>query len=122
MLKLAGIFQDNMVIQRNKPIQVWGTGTPGTIVTVSLFTATADTMVCADGSWKIALQPLCAGAGYTLVTSNTAESIVIQNVAVGEVWLAGGQSNMELALKDSENGIKISEEYSGRKQHMADCG
>ena len=55
MLKLAGIFQDNMVIQRNKPIQVWGTGTPGTIVTVSLFTATADTMVCADGSWKIAV-------------------------------------------------------------------
>lgn len=114
MLKLAGIFQDNMVIQRNKPIQVWGTGTPGTIVTVSLFTATADTMVCADGSWKIALQPLCAGAGYTLVASDTAESIVIQNVAVGEVWLAGGQSNMELALKDSENGIKISEEYSGK--------
>ena len=99
MLKLAGIFQDNMVIQRNKPIQVWGTGTPGTIVTVSLFTATADTMVCADGSWKIALQPLCAGAGYTLVASDTAESIVIQNVAVGEVWLAGGQSNMELAVK-----------------------
>ena len=74
MLKLAGIFQDNMVIQRNKPIQVWGTGTPGAIVTVSLFTATADTMVCADGSWKIALQPLCAGAGYTLVASDTADS------------------------------------------------
>ena len=41
MLKLTGIFQDNMVIRRNKPIQVWGTGTPNTIVTVSLFTATA---------------------------------------------------------------------------------
>ena len=39
---------------------------------------------------------------------------MLQNVAVGEVWLAGGQSNMELALKDSENGIKISEEYSGK--------
>lgn len=52
MLKLTGIFQDNMVIRRNKPIQVWGTGTPNTIVTVSLLTATADTMVCTDGSWN----------------------------------------------------------------------
>lgn len=75
MLKLAGIFQDNMVIRRNKPIQVWGTRTPNTIVTVSLLTATADTMVCTDGSWKIALQPLCARTGYTLVASDTTESI-----------------------------------------------
>ena len=41
----------------------------------------------------------------------------IQNVAVGEVWLAGGQSNMELALKDSENGIKVSEEYTAEKTY-----
>ncbi len=114
MLKLAGIFKDNMVVQRNKPVIVWGTGTAGKTVTVSLHTSETDTVVSSDGFWKVSLKPLHSGDDYILKVSDTKDTVLIKNVAVGEVWLAGGQSNMELALRDSENGVQACEKYSGK--------
>ena len=65
-LKLAAIFKDFMVVQRNRPITVFGTGVPKTVVTVSLHTSFSKTVVAADGTWCATLPPLAAGTDYVL--------------------------------------------------------
>lgn len=115
MFELAAIFKDHMVVQREKPITVFGTGTPGEKLRITLSSSKAVTAVKSDGTWGVSLHPLSAGEGYELKASSAEHTITIQDVAVGEVWLDGGQSNMELALNDSENGIEIAQSYIGDK-------
>ena len=112
-LKLAAIFKDFMVVQRNRPITVFGTGIPKTVVTVSLHTSFSKTVVAADGTWCATLPPLAAGTDYVLTVSDGTNEEQRKQVAVGEVWLAGGQSNMELALRDSADGVAVSKAYTG---------
>ena len=112
-LKLAAIFKDFMVVQRNRPITVFGTGVPKTVVTVSLHTSFSKTVVAADGTWCATLPPLAAGTDYVLTVSDGTTEEQRKQVAVGEVWLAGGQSNMELALRDSADGVAVSKAYTG---------
>ncbi len=98
-LRMPVCFSDNMVLQRGEPVAVWGEADPGTEVTVEFAgqkkTATAD----AAKHWKITLDPMPASSlGRNLVVSspstNNHQPTTIHNVVVGEVWLAGGQSNM----------------------------
>ena len=69
-LKLAAIFKDFMVVQRNRPITVFGTGVPKTVVTVSLHTSFSKTVVAADGTWCATLPPLAAGTDYVLTETS----------------------------------------------------
>lgn len=95
---LPGIFQDGMVLQRRKPLCVWGIAEDCIAVVVSL---NGESAICAvtDRAWKVWLSPMEAAVGLTLTVSGGGETVCIQNVAVGEVWIAGGQSNMEFLLK-----------------------
>lgn len=102
---LPSIFSDHMVLQKNVAVPVWGWADPGEKVTVSIAgqsrTATAD----AAGNWKLKLGKLSADSPLTMtVTGNN--TIVIQDVFVGEVWLASGQSNMGLSVNDVTNAWK----------------
>lgn len=104
--RLAAIFGDAMVLQRNRPITVFGTGTPGTPISVTSAghaagTTGAATAVDAQGEWSVQLPALPVGGPYTLTVADGEESVVCHDVLVGEVWLAGGQSNMELELRNS---------------------
>ena len=112
-LKLAAIFRDHMVVQRNKAIAVFGTGTPHCIISVSLHTSATRTKVTEDGTWCAMLPPLSVGEGYSLIVSDGTEQCICKDIAVGEVWLAGGQSNMEMALLDSANGAAVCKAYNG---------
>ena len=102
MIHCAAIFTDHMLLQRGKSIAVFGTGTAGEPVTVSVPQrhCTVSSAVQQDGTWRVTLPPMPAGTGCTL-TVNEQE---FSDVAFGEVWLAGGQSNMEFMLKDARNG------------------
>ena len=102
MIHCAAIFTDHMLLQRGKSIAVFGTGTAGEPVTVSVPQrhCTVSSAVRQDGTWRVTLPPMPAGTGCTL-TVNEQE---FSDVAFGEVWLAGGQSNMEFMLKDARNG------------------
>lgn len=97
-LRLAPIFSDHAVLQRQQPIRIWGWGTPGASVTVRLDTVTAQTEVDAAGRWQAELPPQEAGGPYTLSVESNGERRVIEDVLIGEVWVASGQSNMEMPL------------------------
>ena len=98
-LKLPKLFQSGMVLQRRTPACIWGTAPEGSLVVVSLAGYTAYA-VAVDGSFRTYLPPMEAGSGYTLSVSTHGKTITMEDVAVGEVWLAGGQSNMEFLLRD----------------------
>lgn len=97
--KIASIFSNNMVLQREKPVLIFGTGEEGALVTASIdgINATGRTI---NEKWTVQLPPHNAGTGYSLTVTCANEEKTFTNVAYGEVWLAGGQSNMELELQN----------------------
>lgn len=101
--KAAAVFSDHMVLQRNKNISVFGIGDDGRKVTVSLGGNIAHADVI-NGKWTVILPPMAAADELEMRISDGDSEIVFTDIAVGEVWLAGGQSNMELELQNCENG------------------
>ena len=98
-LTLPALFRDGIVLQRQKPICVWGEAEGADDVLITL----GEAYTCAqvrDGKWRAYLPPMQAGAGLTLTISAGDQTLIIRDAAVGEVWLAGGQSNMEFLLRD----------------------
>ncbi|HEY3862280.1 MAG TPA: sialate O-acetylesterase [Verrucomicrobiae bacterium] len=98
-VSLPRLFSDNMVLQEGMSAPVWGWGEDGTEVTVRFRGQTVSTRV-AGGKWMVRLRDLKPGGPDTL-TIIAGNRIEIKNVLVGEVWLAGGQSNMEFPLRQS---------------------
>jgi sialate O-acetylesterase len=104
-LRLARVFGEHAVLQRERPIPVWGWGPPGTTVEVLLAGARRSATVAADGRWRAELPPLPAGGPHTLeVQQGGQQQLRVQDVLVGDVWLAGGQSNMAWPLAQSQGG------------------
>lgn len=99
MLQLATIFQDGMILQREKPVTVWGTGTPGATVTAEIQGKCAGVITDEQGKWRVVLPELSASEEEQLVIGSGEETIICRDVAVGEVWVAGGQSNMEFHMR-----------------------
>ena len=114
-MRTAAIFTDNMVLQREKPITVWGDGKDGRKVTVTLGGQSAVGTV-RDGRWQVTLPPMPAAEGLTMTVRSGAVQIVYRDIAVGEVWLCGGQSNMEYEIKDELNGQALLDSLT------PDCG
>ncbi len=107
-VELAMPFTDHMVLQRNAAAQVWGTGNPQEAITISLATQTQHAVVGSDGRWKVAFAPMPAGGPFVLSVAG-ATTVTVQDVLVGEVWLAGGQSNMDRTLGDENDAAKSSD-------------
>jgi len=99
-VKLPTLFSSNMVLQQGKKAAVWGTADPGEQVTVTLGDQKATGTADSEGRWKVELGALKAGGPWemTVAAQNT---ITLHNVAVGEVWVCSGQSNMEMAVGSS---------------------
>lgn len=96
-LRLANIFADHMVLQRDQPIRVWGWANGGETVKVAFAGQQAEAQAAPDGAWSITLTPLAASsAGEPLQVESGGESVVIRDVLIGEVWHASGQSNMAM--------------------------
>lgn len=98
-VKLGAPFADGAVLQREKPVPVWGTAAPGEKVAVSFAGQRLETVADAKGTWRVNLSPLVAcREGRTLSVAVKGEQVCVTNVLVGEVWLCSGQSNMEFPL------------------------
>lgn len=95
---ISPIFSDNMVIQRDQALVVWGSGSPNDIVTIGFQNDSKSTKIDESGQWKIKLAPPTIGGPYEL----TFNDIKIKNIFVGDVWMAGGQSNMEWPMKSTD--------------------
>lgn len=103
IFKIAAVFSDNMVLQRNKNIALWGQGEDGKTVSVSLCGNTVTVPVEGE-KWLATLPPMSAGGPYEVTVSCGDYTRTFTNVMIGEVWLCGGQSNMELELQNCDNG------------------
>lgn len=101
-VRLPQVFADNMVLQRGMKVPVWGWADPGENVSVELEGISAETVACPDGKWKLFLGPLEAGGPFSMTVKGK-NSITLNNVLVGEVWVCSGQSNMALEVKSCQN-------------------
>ncbi|MGB2822805.1 MAG: hypothetical protein WBF17_17605, partial [Phycisphaerae bacterium] len=102
---MSNIFQTNMVLQRDKPVTVWGWADPGEKVTVSFAGQTAEAVAASDRSWKAALKPMPANSSPQVMTvKGRNKTLKLENILVGDVWVLGGQSNMEFALASVDDG------------------
>lgn len=97
-VSLPAVFGDHMVLQRDRDVPVWGTAAPGEPVEVVLDArAPVRVVTGADGRWRVTLPPTSAGGPHELRVSG-ADTRVFRDVMFGEVWLASGQSNMEMPV------------------------
>lgn len=98
-LRVPAMFSDQMILQREIAAPIWGTGTAGETITVEFAGQSKTASVAPDGKWSLKLDPLPASAeGRELVIKSSDKTLKIQNVLVGDVWLASGQSNMDSPL------------------------
>ena len=91
---LPAVFGDNMVLQRELPVPVWGTASPGEKVTVSFAGQTVTTAADGRGKWMVTLKPLKTSTTEKTMTIAGSRTVTFSGVVVGEVWLCSGQSNM----------------------------
>ena len=108
VLALARPFGDGMVLQRDRPVPVWGRAAIGETVTVSFAGQEKTTVAGTNGAWRVTLDPMPASSeGRDLVVStgpsieqstNPNTRTILRDVVVGEIWLCSGQSNMEMSF------------------------
>lgn len=110
-IKLPRIFSNSMVLQCGEPVNVWGKAAPNAKVDVEFANQKVSTKAGADGSWSIklaAMKPSAQGGTLT-VYENGAPKRTVSDVLVGEVWIAGGQSNMAFGLKGADGSKELIE-------------
>ena len=96
-IKLPRVFSDDMVFQRQKPVKIWGTAEPGADVKVEFAGNSGSAKAGKDGKWSLFLGAMEASAEprEMRISENGKPAKTVKNILVGEVWILGGQSNME---------------------------
>ena len=103
-LSLPAIYSSNMIIQQGKPFIVKGTANSGDKITVKLGKKRIITTANEQGLWEATFAPMMAdGKSYTMTIECGKEKITYENIAIGEVWLCSGQSNMAFMVKESSH-------------------
>ena len=99
-LKVTSFYSDHVVLQQGIPLTIWGTGDVGSKVTLRFAEQSVNCVVTESGTWRVQLKPLQANnKGTDLIVSDGNTQQVIHDVVVGEVWLAAGQSNMQMTVQ-----------------------
>lgn len=95
---LHALFQDHAVLQRDRPMPVWGNAAPGATVSVTFARQSVSARADAGGRWHATFKPVAAGGPYDMTVRAGQARQVVRDVLVGDVWLCSGQSNMELPV------------------------
>ena len=104
-VSLPGLFGDHALLQRDKATAIWGQETPGKEVTVSISGVSAKAKADLDGWWLVKLDTSALPDGpFDLVVEGTEGKVASHDVVLGELWLAGGQSNMAFKMKSASYG------------------
>jgi len=101
-VKLPAIFSDHAVLQRDIGVPVWGWAEPGEDVTVTVGPSSKSTKADGAGKWRVNLEKLAAADGLTMTVKGK-NTLTVSDVAVGEVWLGSGQSNMAMTVNRALN-------------------
>lgn len=111
--ELSPLFSDNMVLQQQASVPIWGKAKPGRKVTVAVSWSSevVSTTVGADGRWSLSIATPEAGGPHTITVSD-GKAITLENVMTGEVWLCSGQSNMEYPVKGWTSVLNADEELA----------
>lgn len=105
-IRISGVFNDHMVIQRDAPVKVWGWGDKGESITVTLNRQSRKTKVNNSGYWELQLKEMAYGGPYEMTVAGWSNKIRIKNILIGDIWICSGQSNMEFQVKTSDNAPK----------------
>jgi sialate O-acetylesterase len=103
-LTLNELFNEGAVLQQKSKVLVWGKSTPGNKVTVKIQGKNFQTESDASGNWSDELNSLNSGGPFVMEVISLKDTLKLNEIYVGEVWLAGGQSNMAFMLQNSDNG------------------
>ena len=102
-LHLSAIFSDHMILQRDKPLKIWGTAKAGETVNISLGPLKGSVSAGKDGRWLITMTAFSAGGPYVMTIKTRNETKIFSDILFGEVWLCSGQSNMEFRVRQAIN-------------------
>jgi sialate O-acetylesterase len=105
-LHVSPLVSDGMVLQRRARVPIWGSAAPGTTVVVALDQRNRSTTANASGVWEVFLPPMMAGGPHTIRIRAGTEQIDVNDVLVGDVWVASGQSNMEFTVANASDGAQ----------------
>lgn len=105
-VKIPALLNNNMVLQRDKPVTIWGWADPAEEVAVYFAGQTVRTQADAKGNWEVQLQPLSASEEEREMRIEGKNTITLKNIVVGDVWLCSGQSNMARQVKTALNAGK----------------
>lgn len=100
-LTVNRLFSNGAVLQREQPIAVWGTAASGAIVTVAIDGVRVRTRANASGTWRVSMPPHHPGGPYVMRIVSGHDTVRVNDVLIGDVWLASGQSNMEWPVGQS---------------------
>lgn len=102
-LRLPAIFSDHMILQRDKPVKIWGAASPGDVIHVSIGRIDGSAHADKNGHWLITLPAFPAGGPFEITAKTKKESRFFSDVLFGDVWLCSGQSNMEFKVRQVIN-------------------
>ena len=102
-VRVPSLIGDNMVLQQGKKVRIWGWASPNEKVSVTFANQRANAVADASGHWQAHIGPLKAGGPFELTISGN-NTLKLNNVLVGEIWICSGQSNMEWPLINTQNG------------------
>jgi len=102
-VKLPSNISDNMLIQRNRPVKLWGWAEKKENVSISFNSRTEKTKTDKHGIWEITLPPMSFGWTYSMIIQGKDNEIILNNILIGDIWLCSGQSNMEWPVGESKD-------------------
>lgn len=103
-LQFSSAFTSGMVLQRQLPIVVTGSGSAAAKVNVTLGSQERSAQIDADGNWRVEFDSLTAGGPYTLTASDGTDDVALDDILIGDVWIFSGQSNMQMRLEEVDGG------------------
>ena len=102
-VKLPAVIGDNMVLQQNAPVTIWGWADVGEKVTVTIGEQKVSATTGEDGKWKLQLEPLTADGPVEMTVAGKNSITAVKNILIGEVWICSGQSNMAWTVRQCKS-------------------
>jgi len=118
-LLVSKLYSDHMVIQRNQPIVVWGWDDANSTIKISFNNLEHSAIVNDNGGWKVTLPMMKEGGPFEMIISSSNDTIVIEDILIGDVWICSGQSNMEWIVANSNNAEEeIKNSFDNKLRHF----